>query len=61
MIKEHLQHISGVQLYAIVGFIIFFTFFIMITIHTVKMRKNEVEKYKQIPLEDEIKNDNLVT
>ncbi|MGQ8337650.1 CcoQ/FixQ family Cbb3-type cytochrome c oxidase assembly chaperone [Sunxiuqinia sp. A32] len=56
MIKEHLQHISGVEIYAIVGFIIFFAFFILITIHTLRMKKNEVDRYSHIPLEDELNN-----
>ncbi len=52
MIKEHLQNITGVEIFAIVGFIIFSVFFVLVTIHTIKMKKNEVERYKQIPLED---------
>ncbi len=54
MIKEHLQSISGVEFYAIGGFIIFFVFFILVTIHTLKMKKEKLERYSNIPLEDEL-------
>lgn len=53
MIKEHLQSIIGVELYAIIGFLIFFVFFILITIHTIRMDKLRVRKLSEIPLEDE--------
>ena len=56
MYKELLQSISGVELYAIVGFLIFFVFFILITVHTVRMDKTRVEKLSQIPLDDEFSN-----
>ena len=58
MIKEHLQTITGVEIYAIAGFFIFFVFFILVTIHAMKMKKEEIEKYSHIPLEDEPINDN---
>ena len=53
MIKEHLQSIIGVELYAIIGFLIFFIFFILITIHTIRMDKIRVRRLSEIPLEDE--------
>ena len=56
MFKEHLQSIEGVENYAIVGFVIFFVFFILVAIHTFKMDKNRVEKLSHIPLDDEFDN-----
>ncbi|WP_321289281.1 cbb3-type cytochrome c oxidase subunit 3 [uncultured Sunxiuqinia sp.] len=53
MYKEHLQSINGVELYAIIGFLIFFIFFVLITIHTIKMDKTRVKRLSEIPLEDE--------
>ncbi len=52
MIKEHLQSISGVEFYAIGGFIIFFTFFVLMTIYALKIKKEKLESYSNIPLED---------
>ncbi|WP_159521905.1 CcoQ/FixQ family Cbb3-type cytochrome c oxidase assembly chaperone [Sunxiuqinia indica] len=55
MIKEHLQSIIGVELYAIVGFLIFFVFFILVTVHTIRMDKSRVRRLSEIPLEDEFR------
>lgn len=52
MYKEYLQTIDGVQVYAIVGFLIFFIFFILVTIHTFKMDKNRVNEISQFPLDE---------
>ena len=57
MIKEHLQSISGVEIYAIIGFLIFFVFFILVTIHTLKLQKEKIDRYSNIPLEDEFNKD----
>ncbi|SFF63083.1 CcoQ/FixQ family Cbb3-type cytochrome c oxidase assembly chaperone [Sunxiuqinia elliptica] len=54
MIKEHLQSIIGVELYAIVGFLIFFVFFILVTIHTIRMDKSRVKRLSEIPLDDDL-------
>jgi hypothetical protein len=55
MMKEHLQSIIGVELYAIVGFLIFFIFFILVTVHTIRMDKSRVRRLSEIPLEDEFR------
>ncbi|KOH43158.1 hypothetical protein [Sunxiuqinia dokdonensis] len=55
MMKEHLQSIIGVELYAIIGFLIFFIFFIMVTVHTIRMDKSRVRRLSEIPLEDEFR------
>ena len=56
MFKEHLQTINGIEIYAIIGFLIFFVFFILVTIHTLRMDKNRVNKLSEIPLDEEFKN-----
>ncbi|WP_339734089.1 cbb3-type cytochrome c oxidase subunit 3 [uncultured Sunxiuqinia sp.] len=55
MMKEHLQSIIGVELYAIIGFLIFFVFFILVTLHTIRMDKSRVRRLSEIPLEDEFR------
>ena len=55
MMKEHLQSIIGVELYAIIGFLIFFVFFILVTVHTIRMDKSRVRRLSEIPLEDEFR------
>jgi cbb3-type cytochrome oxidase subunit 3 len=55
MISESLQNIFHVEIYALIGFVIFFTFFIFVTIHVFRMKQEEVDEFSKIPLEDSIK------
>jgi cbb3-type cytochrome oxidase subunit 3 len=52
MLSETLQNIFHVEIYALIGFLIFFTFFIFVTIHVFRMKKEEVAKFSNMPLED---------
>lgn len=54
MFKETLQSIYHVEIYALVGFIIFFTFFIFVTIQAFRMKKDEVDQISQMPLDDSL-------
>lgn len=51
MINDYFSNIVRVEIYALIAFLIFFVFFILITIHTLRMKKTEVEKLSAIPLE----------
>ena len=55
MFKETLSSILNVEVYAIVGFFIFFTFFIFVSIQAFRMKKEDVEQISQMPLEDSVK------
>jgi cbb3-type cytochrome oxidase subunit 3 len=52
MVSESLQNIIHVEIYALIGFIIFFTFFIFVSIQAFRMNKEEVAKLSNMPLED---------
>ena len=39
-------------IYAAVAFFIFFLFFIFITVHTLRLNKNETDELSRIPLDD---------
>ncbi|MCB9224760.1 MAG: CcoQ/FixQ family Cbb3-type cytochrome c oxidase assembly chaperone [Crocinitomicaceae bacterium] len=52
-IKGHLTSIDGIEIYPIISFLIFFTFFIGLTLYVVRMKKSRVDEIKNIPLEDE--------
>jgi len=54
MIRDTLSTIFHVEIYAIIGFIIFFTFFIFVTIQAFRMKKEEVIEFSNLPLEDSI-------
>lgn len=52
IVSNLLENIEGIQIYYIVGLLIFVTLFIVITIRTIRMPKKEVEKIKNSILND---------
>lgn len=52
-IKGNLETIDGIEVYPIISFIIFFSFFIGLTVYVVRMKKDRINEIKNIPLEDE--------
>ena len=52
MFKETLQNIYHVEIYALIGFIIFFTFFVYVSIQAFRMNNDEVTQISNLPLED---------
>lgn len=53
MLRQYLQGMEGVNLFGIISTLIFFTFFIVMGIHTLKMKKEDEKSFSNIPLEDE--------
>jgi hypothetical protein len=52
MFKETLSSLLNVEVYAIIGFCIFFTFFIFVSVRAWKMKKEEVNEVSNLPFED---------
>jgi aspartate carbamoyltransferase regulatory subunit len=52
MVSNLLENIEGIQIYYIVGLLIFVTLFIVISIRTIRMPKKDVEKIKNSILND---------
>jgi hypothetical protein len=46
IVSNLLENIEGIQIYYIIGLLIFVTLFIVITIRTLRMPKSEVEEIK---------------
>jgi cytochrome c oxidase cbb3-type subunit IV len=52
--RSVLDNATGLDIYAIIGLVIFFSFFIGLIIWVVKMKRSKVDEYSRIPLtEDE--------
>jgi cbb3-type cytochrome oxidase subunit 3 len=51
MFKNLIQSIEGVEVYGIIGLVIFLLFFIGITVWLIKIDKNYIDKMKGLPLE----------
>jgi hypothetical protein len=52
IVSNLLENIEGIQIYYIAGLLIFVTLFIVITIRTIRMPKQEAEKIKNSILND---------
>jgi hypothetical protein len=54
-IKGHLTSIDGIEIYPIISLIIFFSFFVLLTIYILRVDKKKIDLLKNIPLEEENK------
>lgn len=52
MIRQTLEHISGISIYPLISFVIFFLFFMVLLLYVFTMRKSRIEELSQLPLED---------
>jgi len=52
MVQDSLSTIFHVEIYALIGFIIFFTFFIVVSVQAIVMKKEEVNKLSSMPLDE---------
>ncbi|MCB0762611.1 MAG: CcoQ/FixQ family Cbb3-type cytochrome c oxidase assembly chaperone [Flavobacteriales bacterium] len=51
-IKDNMATIDGIEIFPIISFLIFFTFFIAVALYVVKMKKSRIDELSNIPLED---------
>lgn len=52
-IKHHMTSIDGIEMYPVISFLIFFTFFILLFMYVMKIQKSTVTELAQLPLNDE--------
>lgn len=52
MVQDTLSTIFHVEIYALVGFLIFFTFFLVVSIQAFRMKKDEENKLSSMPLDE---------
>lgn len=53
LVSHYFESISGIEIYPIISFLIFFTFFIVVTFMAFKMDKDHVKDLSNMPLENE--------
>ena len=51
-IKHHMETIIGIEVYPVISFIIFFTFFLALTVYVIKVDKKVFSDISNIPLND---------
>ena len=50
-IKGHLTSIGGIEIYPVISFLIFFTFFIAVTWWALRQDKEHIKELRNIPLD----------
>ena len=53
LVKQYLNSIEGVEIYAIISLLIFFLFFVAVIIHTIMIRKSKIKEFSRLPLEED--------
>lgn len=51
MYKDVLRSIEGIELFPVIGIVIFFTFFMAWVIYVVKMKNSHIDELSAMPLE----------
>lgn len=50
-VKHVMNDIAGIEIYPVISFIIFFTFFVGVAIYVIKKDKTYIDKVSNLPLE----------
>lgn len=50
-IKQNMETIDGIEIYPILSFLIFFTFFVVATIMVIRKDKKSIDEISRLPLE----------
>lgn len=53
MLTDSFRNIFHVETYALIGFVIFFSFFVIVSIQAFRMKKEEVDEFSSMPLDDQ--------
>jgi cbb3-type cytochrome oxidase subunit 3 len=53
LVRHYLESIEGVAIFQIIPLIIFFVFFIAVIWYVIKMKKEDVQRYSNIPLNND--------
>lgn len=51
-VKHHLESITGVEIFPLISFTIFFVFFVGLIAYVILERKDYIRKMEELPLED---------
>ena len=52
-IKHHMETISGIEIYPMISFLLFFSFFLLMLIYVIRADKKRLSRIAQLPLDDE--------
>jgi len=51
-IKHHMESIAGIEIYPVLSFLIFFIFFLVLTIWVINTKKRDLEEVANLPIDE---------
>ena len=58
-VKNHMETITGIEIYPLISLLIFFTFFVVLFLWVFTAKKEYINTVSKIPLNDNYKNQEL--
>lgn len=58
VISSLLEDVKGMDILSAISVLFFFVFFIIVLISVIRMRKEHIEEMKNMPLNNQVRNDN---
>ncbi|WKN41138.1 CcoQ/FixQ family Cbb3-type cytochrome c oxidase assembly chaperone [Tunicatimonas pelagia] len=58
-IKHHMETITGIEIFPLISFLIFFAFFVVLLIWVFRSSKEYIAEVEQLPLDQEPQTDSL--
>jgi hypothetical protein len=55
-VKNHMESITGIEIYPLISLLIFFTFFVILFFWVFTAKKDYIKMVSEIPLNDNLKN-----
>jgi hypothetical protein len=52
MLRDLFQSARGIENFGLISLILFGVFFILVLIHTISLKKKDVEEFSRLPLDD---------
>jgi cytochrome c oxidase cbb3-type subunit 4 len=53
MIRNVLETIQGIEIYPLISFVIFFSFFVILLVSVIRMKKEVIDEVSRLPLDDD--------
>lgn len=52
-IKHYFESIAGIEIYPIISLVLFMLFFVLLTIYVLRLKKEDVQRMANVPLDND--------
>jgi len=54
MYRNVLETIQGIEIYPLISFVIFFSFFVILIVSVIRMKKDDIDEISRLPLDEDV-------